>query len=247
MTDQPRDRVARGSYPPSVLRSLRPRAGGLANARDAVRDDQRCAQQRRAASLEQVRAYGTRSWTPLHRAALPRHRLGAGHAVHFAATDAELVAQLACFVAEGLDRDEVCIVIATARHRQGMHQSLAAYGLRPARAERIVELDADDTLQQLMRGENVDPARFDEFLTSTMSQVAPEAAGVRAFGEMVSLLHQQGNLGAALQLESQWENVRRRLGFPLLCAYLNSTDDPGSGQFVGQVCASHTHLADSLR
>lgn len=244
MRVRPRDQVARVSRPRSWLRTLRPRAGALANARDAVREDQCCAQHRRAAALEQVRAQGTRNWAPLHQAPAPGHSR-AGHAVHFPANDGELVAQLAFFVAEGLDRDEVCVVIATARHREGMHQSLAAHGLRPERADRIVEFDADDTLEQLMCGENLDPIRFDEFAASTMARLDPEASGVRAFGEMVSLLHQQGNLGAALHLESHWQKVQSRLGFPLLCAYLNSTVDPGSGQFVGQVCASHTHLVRS--
>ncbi|MGZ6793112.1 MAG: MEDS domain-containing protein [Mycobacteriales bacterium] len=211
----------------------------MANARDAVRHDEDHAGQRRASCLEQARAQGPWAWQPLHRSPVPARR-GAGHAVHFAVSDADLVTRLAAYVADGLDRGEVCVVLATEDHRAGMRQWLAANALPPPPEGRLVEVDADALLERLVRGGRLLPEVFSQLLAS-LPQERLRGGGLRAFGEVVSVLHQRGQLALALQLERLWDEAQRRHGFPLLCSYL---DDGTSGaDLVGPVCAVHTHLA----
>jgi hypothetical protein len=222
----------------SAVRTVRPQLGGVANARDAVLRDERRAGQRRASSLEQARAEGPRGWEPLHRSPVPARR-GAGHAVHFASSDADLVARLSSYVADGLAQGDVCVVIATAEHRAGLHQWLAAHGLQQEQGL-LVEHDAEEVLDRLVQDGRLVPEVFHALIAS-LPQERLRGGSLRAFGEIVSLLHQRGDLGLALELERLWDDVQRRLGFPLLCAYLD--DGTSEAAFVGPVCAGHTHLA----
>jgi hypothetical protein len=232
------DRVRAGLR--SSLRSVRPHAGGVANAREAVLRSERAASQRRDAALGQARAQGTRSWQPLHRTPVPARR-GAGHAVHFASSDADLVARLTSYVAEGLAAGEHCLVIATPEHRAGLRQSLALSGLQDEARRLLVELDAADVAHQLVGDRGTDRAAFDRVLGQVVRSALATHGRVRAFGEVVGLLHDRGELGAALALERFWDDLQRRLGFPLLCAYLDAGTTDGD-DFLGQVCATHTHL-----
>lgn len=219
----------------TAVRAVRPQHGGVANARESVHRDVRHSEQRRASALEQARAQGPRSWVPLHRSAVPARR-GAGHAVHFASSDAALVARLASYVADGLADGDVCVVVATAEHRAGLREWFAASGLRQPEPGLLVEHDADELLHRLVRDGRLHPEVFAQLV-----ETFPRSGGLRVFGEVVSLLAQRGELRLALELERLWNGEQHRLGFPLLCAYLDDgTADPS---LVGTVCAVHTHLA----
>jgi hypothetical protein len=224
-----------------VLRSLRPQSGALANARDAVRQSTSDAADRRLGALELARSQGPQGWQPLHQRSSGRDR--AGHAVHFATGDADLVARLALYVADGLSNGDDCLVVATAEHRAGLHEWLAASGLDEAAPGRLVEFDAHEVMEGLLPGGILDLAFFDALVADVLTPYAHGERGFRAYGEIVGLLHRRGDLASALDLERRWEVVQRRLGFPLLCAYV---DPGGSDEWrasVGQICGTHTHLA----
>ncbi|MDP9275804.1 MAG: MEDS domain-containing protein [Chloroflexota bacterium] len=59
---------------------------------------------------------------------------------------------------------------------------------------------------------------------------------MRVFGEMVALLWAEGDRNGALVLEELWNDLTRRLSFPLLCAY------PAS--FFSTDAESVVHVAD---
>jgi hypothetical protein len=225
----------------AVLRTVRPHSGGLANARDALRRSETRAAERRLGTLELAHSQGPRTWQPLHQRESGRSR--PGHAVHFATSDADLVARLGLYVADGLSAGEVCLVVATAEHRAGLHQWLAANGLEGRGPGRLVEFEAQEVMEALLPGGTLDLAVFDGVVEDVLTPYATSGGGLRVFGEIVDLLHRRGELASALDLERRWEVVQRRLGFPLLCAYV----DPGESDewllAVGQICGTHSHLA----
>jgi hypothetical protein len=225
----------------TVLRSLRPQSGALANARDAVRQSETDAADRRLGALELAQSQGPRSWQPLHQRSSARER--PGHAVHFAASDADLVGRLALYVADGLSKGEVCLVVATAEHRSGLHEWLAASGLDTQAPGRLVEFEAQEVMERLMSTGTLDLAVFEGLVEDVITPYATSGEGFRVFGEIVGLLHRQGDLASALDLERRWEIVHRRLGFPLLCAYVDPGESDGWMAAVGQICGTHTHLA----
>jgi hypothetical protein len=227
----------------SMLRVVRPQLGAVANAEDAVRADRRAALQRRESAVSQARAAGPFAWTPLEQPLSPV-RSGSGHAVFLYDDDAELVARLASFVADGVACGEVCLVVATDAHLAGLHQRLVITGLGDALdTGLLVEFDADALLRSFMYGDWPDPDLFDLAVGNAVRSRLADGVAVRAFGEMVGLLAAAGNLPAALQLEKLWDGLQLQHRFPLLCAYpagvaaLQEEDDRE------RVFARHSHLA----
>lgn len=222
----------------SGLRVVRPHAGAVANARDAVRVGEGARHLRREAAVAQGRVHGPAAWIPTQ----TRPGGDPAHAVQFYRSDAELGGWLAAYVADGLARGEHCLVLAGAEHRAALHQRLALAGLGGAAGRLLLAVDAEEVLQRFMRGGRPDPQLFPLVISELLQRGARPGAGVRAFGEMVGLLHARGNLDGALELEQLWRVLQRRLGFPLLCAY-PLLDLPGGDEQRARVCREHNHLA----
>jgi PAS domain S-box-containing protein len=149
---------------------------------------------------------------------------GSAHIVHFYDNDDALTATVADFLAEGLVSNEPLVVIATQAHREAVLTRLRSKGfdleyLR--RAGRFVLLDASGTLSQLMDGGMPDPGRFNAHVGSVIERTRRDNghATIRAYGEMVDLLWQQGNTVAAIRLEELWNELGGWFAMSLLCAY----------------------------
>ena len=85
-----------------------------------------------------------------------------------------------------------------------------------AEAGQLVTLDAADTLAELMVGDHPDPARFDAAVGEAVRDALVGGRRVRAHGEMVALLWDAGNVGAAIELEDLWNELGARI--PLACS-----------------------------
>jgi hypothetical protein len=70
---------------------------------------------------------------------------------------------------------------------------------------------------------------------------------VRAYGEMVDILWQQGKRAAALALEEMWTDLAEVFPFDLLCAYAMAPfcDAPGTGA-LSAVCDAHSDVSITL-
>jgi len=230
----------------STWRALRPQQGAVANARDAVRADERSADQRRDAALLHARACGPSSWTPFELPASAAEQ-PSGHAVHFYDDEAALIAQLAAYVGAGLADGEICLVVASAAHLRGMHHSLALSRLSGPRGQgRLVALDADQALDGFMRESWPDPELFDVTVGRLVRDCLDEGLPVRGFAEMVGMLHARDQLAAAIQLEKLWETLHAEVAFPVLCAYPALGSEQEQADVRERVQARHTHLAGAV-
>ena len=178
---------------------------------------------------------------------------GSAHIVHFYDNDDVLAATVADFLAEGLVSNQPLVVIATPPHREVFLARLRSKGfdleyLR--RAGRFVLLDAHETLAQLMDGGTPDPRKFNTHVGAIIERTRRDNghATIRAFGEMVDLLWQQGNTTGAIRLEELWNELGARFAISLLCAYAAgpsyvAIDD----RAVEEIRRQHTHVvrADS--
>ncbi len=70
-----------------------------------------------------------------------------------------------------------------------------------------------------MHDARVDPTLFEALIGSAVEGMRSRWKTMRAFGEIVDLYWQRGDGHLALELESCWNDLRRRHDFPLLCAY----------------------------
>ncbi len=156
------------------------------------------------------------------------------HGVAVYDDDEELLARLEEYVLEGARVGHTTVVIATPEHRQRLRERLAVWEMEDA----FLGLDADLMLSRFMRDGLPDRALFDRTVGALVRDGV--GGGLRAYGEMVSLLWRDGNLPATVALEQLWNELQRQHGFSLLCAY--STTDIGDQRGLAQVCDLHSHV-----
>jgi hypothetical protein len=169
------------------------------------------------------------------------------HLVNFYDDEADIVAELTRFVAEGLCRGEAVVVVATQAHRDALAAGLAGYGVDGGSAGRYECLDAAGTLAAFMVDGAPDRSRFRTVVGGLVARAAAGGRPVRAFGEMVALLWADGNVPAAIRLESLWNELGREYPFSLYCAYpvavLATADDLTA---TGHVCDRHSSILGPL-
>jgi signal transduction histidine kinase len=198
-------------------------------------------------ALEQASAFGHagRSAGPPRDAPRAQFR----HDVQFYESDTFLVTALGEHFASALRSRQRCVVIATQRHRIALARALTKRGVDVSRArgaKLLLMLDADKVLASFTIGGSVQQARFREVMAPVFEERSsgdPQLP-VRAFGEMVNLLWQRGEHGAALELEALWNDMGARWKIELLCAYaMPNFAHSGHATHFEQICAQHAHVA----
>jgi hypothetical protein len=148
---------------------------------------------------------------------------------------AEAVAE---YLGTGLRRGEAAIIIARPAHSEAFLAKLAAAG-EPAQ---IVVLDAEQTLARFMVDGMPQWNAFREVIGGLIAQVRLQYPAVRAYGEMVDILWQDGKREAAIRLEEYWNELSRLQTFSLFCAYAMDALDPKAYAGLQSVCKAHTHF-----
>jgi anti-sigma regulatory factor (Ser/Thr protein kinase) len=154
-----------------------------------------------------------------------------------------LVACVASFVAESLENGVPVVTISRPAHRRAVDDVLAGLGIDPVGANRdgtLVTLDADETMSLFMVEGCPDPGRF----AGVVASVVPPGGGpVSAFGEMVALLWERGEVAAALELESLWNTAIVAHPIRLLCAYPGELLAGSTLSDVARACDLHDHVS----
>jgi hypothetical protein len=163
--------------------------------------------------------------------------------VLFYRDDGELAARAGEPLLAALTSGGTAIVIATPAHRELVGRWLTAAGADlPAAtaAGRYLTRDARETLASLMIGQWPSPAGFWQVINPLIQRAAATAPPVRAFGEMVALLWESGQLGAALELEALWNELAAHYPFGLVCGYSAGTiGGRDRGEALTELCEVH--------
>jgi anti-sigma regulatory factor (Ser/Thr protein kinase) len=168
------------------------------------------------------------------------------HEVSFYDGDEGAVAVTAPYVSKGFERDEPVVVVAAEEHLRALDARLVELGWDPVarRASgQLVTHDAAATLASFMVDGHPDPTAFRASVDPVID-VAQQygSATPRIFGEMVAVLWDDGNVGAALELEACWNELAAERPFTLLCAYPHAVLDQTSLADVGRVCGLHSDV-----
>ena len=156
------------------------------------------------------------------------------------------LAETVCgFLMAGFERGEAILVVATPQHRELLTQRLEAAGLNireATRANRLVMLDASQTLDKFMRQDVPNPIAFDEVVGTLVGRLSSDRR-VCIYGEMVDVLAAQGKYKAAHTLEELWNALGEREWFTLFCGYASGHfGDPKSAKMLNDICNAHSHL-----
>ncbi len=172
---------------------------------------------------------------------------GGRHVVQFYGRDEELTERVTGYLLGALDRGGVAIVIATPVHQREFEARLGQAGVDLAAARddgSYLALDAGRTLREFMAAERLDPAAFDRVIGAAIRRAGAGGRPVRAFGEMVALLWDDGLVNDAVQLEAMWDELGRRHHFSLFCGYRadSVTRDLDA---LAEVCRLHEEIVGS--
>jgi anti-sigma regulatory factor (Ser/Thr protein kinase) len=150
-------------------------------------------------------------------------RLAKGdHVVRFYEDEDDLVTVVTRYVGSALAGGEAAVVIATPAHAERFLTGFAEAGVDVAAAQvrsQLTVLDAEEALAAFAPEGVIDAAAFDAIMTPLVRRARESGSDVCAYGEMVAVLFDDGRPHAALELEACWNELSRREGFSLLCAY----------------------------
>jgi KaiC/GvpD/RAD55 family RecA-like ATPase len=169
------------------------------------------------------------------------------HAVQFYGSDHSLFTTVSGFLSHGLADGHPCLVIATGAHQDSILKYLRARNINVSKARRtgsLIVLDAEETLDLFMDGDEPDTDRFDASVGRLIARTLEgrkHRVQIRAYGEMVDVLWKQGRAAAAIRLEMLWNMLAQRHGFALLCGYAMSNFHKDTRGFEA-ICREHTHV-----
>jgi signal transduction histidine kinase len=176
-------------------------------------------------------------------------RVGPNHFVQFYESEAFLCEAVGDFLHEGARAGHPLVVIATPQRWSGFSTRLRAKGADlGAYSEQglLTFLDARATLAQFMVKDLPDERRFMTHVGGVIEQNArlSTTGTVRAYGEMVDLLWQDGNPEGAIRLEQLWNDLAAAHDLSLLCAYAmsNFQGERQQRRFM-DVCRQHARVS----
>ena len=160
-----------------------------------------------------------------------------GHSVAFWHDESSLVERITGYAALGLTGGEAVLLAVTGERGDAVQARLTDLGIDVGAATRsgqLVRVDAGEVHEALVRDSQVDQELFEALVGTAVSRIESRWKSLRVFGEIVDLYWQRGDGHLAVQLESCWDDLRRRHDFPLLCAYQVAEDAP-----VGELSDCH--------
>jgi len=186
-------------------------------------------------------------------AAVPSTRTDAGrarqgaHDVQFYEAPEFLAERVAEFAIAGLTRKEAVLLISAAPNTEKILHALRKRGTEVDPNDQsgpIVMLNARELLAQVMPGGRPSKALFYEVVGALVDRMRPPAGRLRAYGEMVNLLMQEGKEESALEIEQWWNEFLDEKDLLLLCGYQLDTLSPGgtTGPFR-LICGEHSGVS----
>jgi len=154
------------------------------------------------------------------------------------------------FTQDGTPHDPL-ILLASSQTLQAVTHELASgrYDRTGNAVDRLVFVDADAALPQIMDGDALVPARAAQLFGDIFAGIGPlpPQATIRLYGELVDVLYARGHKAAAIEVEGLSVGlfeIEPRLS--ILCGYcidrFESDDDMDR---LRAICEAHTHVVTS--
>ena len=173
------------------------------------------------------------------------------HVVQFYEHDAELAGTVGRYLADAIHAGGSAVMIATEIHREAFVAELEGAGIDLAQAvadNRLVVLDAAHTLAGFMPSEHVDGDAFRRVVGPIIERAGQAGGPVCAYGEMVALLWDAGDVLGAIELEELWTQLGCELSFSLLCGYRGtSVSGPEHAEALDHICHLHSSVLQRPR
>jgi MEDS: MEthanogen/methylotroph, DcmR Sensory domain len=165
------------------------------------------------------------------------------HSVQLYDNDQILINSLIKYFKAGFDEGASCIFIASPEHRQMLEEQFKQMGVDLHLMETLgqyIAVDAKTTLSHFMEKGIPNPESFNQVIGSMIPYISKRP--IRAYGEMVALLWNDGNKGAAVRLEEMWNDLGKIRDFSLFCAYPYQILEEDSAEAVSMINDVHSAM-----
>jgi PAS domain S-box-containing protein len=158
------------------------------------------------------------------------------------------LATVSTLIADGLAKGESAVIITTKAHCSDLEQRIRLRGIdieAVREQRRYAAFDASVALSEFMEKNGPDEKKFNRVIGNAIQRgvEASPHGSVRALGEIVQLLAEEGNGKAAFKLEQLWNILARKIPFNLHCAYsLDSFVSDREGGLFSRICAEHSDV-----
>jgi KaiC/GvpD/RAD55 family RecA-like ATPase len=177
---------------------------------------------------------------------LPQPMNACSHLAEFFSGDERLVERVADFLQEGFETGSTCIAVLTSHHRARVDAVLATRGFisdELVADYRYIVIDAPTALNSIRSGGGFNVEEFHRSFGQLISLAASGGKQVRIVGEMVTLLAEQGEADAVIQLEELWNDLSRVHSFTLYCVYADDVCKRSLGQRErNQISTLHSRI-----
>lgn len=166
----------------------------------------------------------------------PMHR----HSVRIYDDDDGLALRVAEYLGAGLSNGEPVRIIAVPEHWEAIGRRMADDGVDLRDVQRSGQLkfiDAHVTLDRVTAAGLPDRAKFNQVICELVDPLH----AFRAYGELVDLLWQDGQLDEALRLEGYWDELLGHGDGKLLCGYAMDLSNEGHGAAFARVSEAHAY------
>jgi anti-sigma regulatory factor (Ser/Thr protein kinase) len=110
----------------------------------------------------------------------------------------------------------------------------------------LIWLDAAQTLPRIMPSGRVDPDLFQDVIGGLLREASRTGRQIKAYGELVALLWDRGDVLGAIELEKLWNALGCELSFSLWCGYPgHSLSAHQHAEELHEVCRLHTSVMAS--
>ena len=163
--------------------------------------------------------------------------------------DQEFLNRAVCrYARAGLANGEGVMLFPTLTHWNAFRPRLEAEGVDVHAAQERGQLtvgDADEILPRLMRGAMPDPPVFRRVFADVVAQA--RAGGryqkVRAWGEMVNILWERGDIAASMNLEDLFDQLNKIVDIVMFCSFLMDNFDGNVHEaMLPRLGMNHSHL-----
>jgi hypothetical protein len=151
------------------------------------------------------------------------------------------------FAGTGFLANDSVVIIATSTHLDALNARLRSHSFdlnALIKGDQYIPIKAEDLLSILLVDGWIDEKIFNSFITDIVNRAKQRNGKVRAFGEMVAVLWEQGLCGATVQLENLWNQLHGKSPFTLFCAYPKTGFMQSTNDSIDIICKQHAKVID---
>lgn len=161
--------------------------------------------------------------------------------------DQEFLSCAVCrYVGAGLANGEGIVLFPTLTHWDAFRPRLVAEGVDVHAAQergQLTVVDADELLPRFMRGAMPDPPTFKGVIGDIFGQARGSYPKLRAWGELVNVLWERGDVAASMNLEDMFDQLNKIVSIVMFCSFvMDNFDGDVHEVMLPRLGMNHSHL-----